>query len=480
MQRREGQSVINYIPSEVLGHESPSQRHDTDIFRRIIMLIRLIHLPRSTLLAIGVLSLTLLACNQTPQPTEHGELSTQMLVATFQVSSQIDAHDANPGDGVCAAANGQCTLRAAIEEANASSGKHKVNVPAGTYLLTLGQLEVTDDIIIMGARQGSTVIDAQKNSRVLLIDSSRRRGRERVRAELHFLTIRSGYSFDAAGVFNAGGRVLLQHSRVVGNVADNEAAGIANAYNGIMELRHSTVSDNGDGHFPQLGSIVNYKNSAMYIYNSTIANNEARAVAGIWNEGHMNVVNSTISGNRSMSQFPGGFYNTSENGHAALNNVTIAFNQNNVDNSDSPPGWASGMMNSSFGSTLLIGNSVVANNINHNGSEVDCSGTISSVGYNLIGDTAGCTLVGDLTGNLTGVDPLLQPLAQNGGATQTHAIDKVSPARDAGNPAIPTGVGTTCQPLDQRNMTRGVGLPGRCDMGAFELHGSPGDIIGNP
>jgi CSLREA domain-containing protein len=229
MQRREGQSVITHSSSEALGRESLSQRHDKDIFRRIIVFNRLNYLPTSTLLAIVVLSLMLLACDQTPQPAEHGELSTQMLVATFQVNSQIDAHDANPGDGVCAAANGSCTLRAALEEANASLGKHQVNVPAGTYLLTLGQLEVTDDIIIMGARQGSTVIDAQKNSRVLLIDSSGMRGRERVRAELHFLVMRGGRS-------QTGG-------------------GIRNAMDGILELRYSTVSGNGDmdSHEPDRG-----------------------------------------------------------------------------------------------------------------------------------------------------------------------------------------------------------------------------------
>jgi hypothetical protein len=260
-------------------------------------------------------------------------------------------------------------------------------------------------------------------------------------------------------------------------VADNEAAGIANAHNGIMEVRHSTVSENGDGYFPELGGVFNYEGSAMYIYNSTIANNEAFAVAGIWNEGYLNVVNSTVSGNRSMSQFSGGLYNTGENGYAELNNVTIAFNENNLGNNDNPPGWAGGMTNGSFGSTLLMGNSVVANNINHSSSEVDCSGTVNSAGYNLIGDPTGCTLVGDLTGNLTGVEPLLLPLALNVAKTQTHALDAGSPARNAGNPALPNGVGTACEATDQRDKTRGFGPAGRCDMGAFELIGAPGGYV---
>ena len=39
--------------------------------------------------------------------------------ATFTVNSATDAVDATPGDGVCATAGSVCTLRAAIQEANA-------------------------------------------------------------------------------------------------------------------------------------------------------------------------------------------------------------------------------------------------------------------------------------------------------------------------------------------------------------------------
>src|ERR1051326_2360615 len=53
--------------------------------------------------------------------------------AVFTVNSTTDAADANPGDGVCATAAAQCTLRAAIQEANALGGTNTVNVPAGTY-----------------------------------------------------------------------------------------------------------------------------------------------------------------------------------------------------------------------------------------------------------------------------------------------------------------------------------------------------------
>lgn len=51
--------------------------------------------------------------------------------ATFVVNSTVDAVDGTPGDGVCAAASGACTLRAAVQEANALPGAHAITLPAG-------------------------------------------------------------------------------------------------------------------------------------------------------------------------------------------------------------------------------------------------------------------------------------------------------------------------------------------------------------
>ncbi|HMD46084.1 MAG TPA: CSLREA domain-containing protein, partial [Acidimicrobiales bacterium] len=58
------------------------------------------------------------------------------------VTTTVDSHDAAPGDGVCADATGHCSLRAAIDEANAqpSGTTTTVTVPPGTYTLTLGPL----------------------------------------------------------------------------------------------------------------------------------------------------------------------------------------------------------------------------------------------------------------------------------------------------------------------------------------------------
>jgi len=57
--------------------------------------------------------------------------------ATFVVNSTDDAVDANIGDGICATASGFCTLRAAVQEANAHLGPDVISLPAGTYTLAI-------------------------------------------------------------------------------------------------------------------------------------------------------------------------------------------------------------------------------------------------------------------------------------------------------------------------------------------------------
>jgi CSLREA domain-containing protein len=91
--------------------------------------------------------------------------------ATFTVNRTLDAVDARPGDGVCETAPGNriCTLRAAIQESNARPGADTINLPAGTYTLTLqvaghedlavnGDLDITDALSVVGAGASGTII----------------------------------------------------------------------------------------------------------------------------------------------------------------------------------------------------------------------------------------------------------------------------------------------------------------------------------
>ncbi len=92
-----------------------------------------------------------------------------LLGAGFTVDSTTDAVDADPGDGLCASAAGECTLRAAIQETNALLGPDSIQVPEGTFTLTIpgadedasstGDLDVTDDPTLAGEGRDVTVID---------------------------------------------------------------------------------------------------------------------------------------------------------------------------------------------------------------------------------------------------------------------------------------------------------------------------------
>ncbi len=96
--------------------------------------------------------------------------------ATFKVNSTDDIVDAAPGNGVCMTLTGVCTLRAAIQEANALAGADVIKLKVGVYRLTLtgadedlaatGDLDITDSVTIKGKGAALTVVDGHHSDRV--------------------------------------------------------------------------------------------------------------------------------------------------------------------------------------------------------------------------------------------------------------------------------------------------------------------------
>jgi hypothetical protein len=106
-------------------------------------------------------------------------------------------------------------------------------------------------------------------------------------------------------------------------------------------------------------------------------------------------------------------------------------------------------------------NSIVANNVGGN-----CSGTMTSNGYNLSSDGT-CNF--DKTGDLNNTDPKLGQLGNHGGPTQTIPLLSGSPAIDAGNPGGCTDGQGHLLKTDQRGKPRpDKEDSGGCDMGAYE------------
>jgi CSLREA domain-containing protein len=211
----------------------------------------------------------------------------------------------------------------------------------------------------------------------------------------------------------------------------------------------------------------------------TITGGSATLGGGILNQGQLVLSNSTLRGNR-VTAFGGGLENFMATAVANLTNVTVSgnssaadsggvenfssatINLNNVtitnntaDSDQSGSGTAGGLFHLAASATNLR-NTIVAGN--RDDSPVtkapDCDGPITSQGNNLIGDLTNCEYVA-AGGDKLNVNPLLGPLADNGGSTFTHALL-------TGSPAI-NGAGAGAAPTDQR------GVPRSSDIGAYEL-----------
>jgi CSLREA domain-containing protein len=423
-----------------------------------------------------------------------GPLPAGAIERTFNVNSLGDDGDADPGDGICETTMpGECTLRAALEEADyLYYGYHEpyipdtdlqtIIVPTGTYYV-YSELYAGGNVRILGAGRDATILYAQ-GGRVLSVTSGNT-------AVIESLTLTNGLAESAGGIYTTGdltlvdvavtnntattysgggirnaGSLTLDHVLVSGNQAEQNAGGIDNFNAGttlsIIDstfYRNKSVDTTGSY---AAGAIFNNAGAELNVQRSIFEGNSAPAGGAIFNNGSAKFTNVTFYNNKGTTTSGAGgaaIYNNGLGGQLWLWNVTIAANESTL---------PAALTNS--GTIEVMAHSILVENP---GGDCNNTGTVIAANehHNMSSDPSGCTILTDPSDQANTDAKVLAP-ADNGGSTLTMALASDSPAIDAGDDSLGCRSGGAPLIEDQRGFPRpidgnvdGVAV---CDLGAYE------------
>ena len=391
---------------------------------------------------------------------------------TFVVDTELDIIDEF---------DGRTSLREAVIAANDLAGRDTIAFDPsldGTSLelmiegrlendSRMGDLDITDDLLILGNGARHTVIDANGIDRVI-----------HARANLQIIgaTITGGVATDDGdnSDFAAmGGGILGEVDAIL--VID-ESQVVSNFAQGIFS----------DGSFPgpaAIGAGIAQFGSNTSIRQSTIANNSARGGngmsgtsggdamgGGLYTSDAIFLQNSTVSGNTVFggdgasnaggTAYGAGFY---LGGRSYLTSSTIAANHAFAgdDQAGSYSYARGGGVFASSSAEVLSTNSLISNNFRSQSSSStqDFYGSFTGATATIVGSSSDNNISGISGGNFFDVDPQLFSLADNGGPTDTIRVATDSIAIDNGI--------TTFDSYDQRGGPRIFGA--RQDIGAYEV-----------
>jgi parallel beta-helix repeat protein len=365
------------------------------------------------------------------------------------------------------------SLRWAVGLANAHPGADTIDFHSGVFstprTITLigGQLNLSDTsgATSIAGPAASLTIDGGYRSRVFQVDPL-------VTASISGLTITKGvaYGSNGGGLSNSGS-LTMTNCTVRGNSA-GDGGGVANA--GTATLVNCTISGNTGRYnygYSYGGGMAN--DGTATLVNCTISGNSVYASSGggVANFGTATLTNCTVSGNKSTGN--GGRVFVGVGASLTLTDSTVSGNTASgsggglylsdsttvIRNSTIAENTAAKGCGIYGGTQPFVQSTIVANNVSNAGPDLFGSATAT---FSLIANTANATLGPGSANNLLDRDPLLGPLADNGGPTLTHALLPGSPAINAGsNPANLT--------MDQRL----AGFPrvfgSAVDIGAFEV-----------
>jgi CSLREA domain-containing protein len=419
---------------------------------------------------------------------------TQAGTTGFFVNTLAD-HD----DGICGATD--CTLREAIARANVVPGSQNIQfLVGGTIPLdqSLGPLSITTPMFVSGFGARALAISGGNSTSVFNVSAGP--------SFITGLTIRDGratnflpVTVSGAGLSNSAALTVTSCAFVNNTAAAGsginacdpggsaQGAAVFNAGGGNLILDRCTLSGNtatagngaacfsdfnpgGAGGSAQGAAVFNDTGATLTLANCTLAENTATGGNGGSNTGGIGV-----GGNGGAGEGAGIF----NRGTLNLRGTTVARNTGSGGTGglgstpprNGTPGASRGGITQNSGSAVP-GNSIIALNTGSTGPDV--AGSFSSEGFNLIGlgnTGTGFGATGDQVGSSANpLDPLLGPLQNNGGPTNTLALLQNSPAIDRGH-----SLGLTSDQRDQPRPSDHQGIPNAldgdgADIGAFEAN----------
>lgn len=368
-----------------------------------------------------------------------------------------------------------------------------------TITLNSGEIVINKDVTLTGLGMNSLTISGNDASRVFTIAAG-------CSVAISDLTVAQGSVIAATpkggGIYNEGMLVLSRVSvrdcmcKSTGS-GDASGGGIYSESNSSLEMTDCRLRMNtaeaymqfvsGPIGFPMpvAGSASGgaiHSAGSLSMDGCEVSNNTAKNInehiggdahgGGILASSVANVTNCTISGNVAN----GGLGSSYGGGIKAADGLTLTFCTVAYNEAQGTSTKRGGGVFSygGVGSGPRIVSSIFANNTSGGGADgSDLYGNFVTKTHNLIETTEGYTLTSTIGYDIIGQSAKLNPLADNGGPTQTHSLQPTSPAMDSVIDTLMVMLGINVPTTDQRGLPRPSPASGQSDIGAFEHQRNP-------